>query len=68
METQHVLNYGDNWSGHRFYSFRHNGHLVFAADNFHSEYHAKREALWHLQKIGVDVKMEDIKLEWDGCL
>lgn len=68
MESQHVLKYGSSWGGATFYSFSRNGKLIFGHSNFHSEAHAIREVVWHLNREGIDVKPEDIKLEWDGTL
>lgn len=60
METEYVLNVGGCWSGRPHYSFAHEGKLLFQGQNYHSELHAKREAVEYLSNLGIQVEVEDI--------
>jgi hypothetical protein len=55
-------------SGHLFngeptYAFRHDDHWYFTHRTFHSELHAKREAVEWLATRDINVEVEDIGVE-----
>lgn len=65
-EKKYRVMYGDNFNGHRNYSFEYEGKQLFSHANFHSADHAKREALEHLSARGIEVSVDEIGLDWDG--
>lgn len=67
-EKKYRVMYGDSWSGKRTYWFEHGGKILFSSESFHSADHAKQEALEHLSALGIEVTIEEIGLDWDGCL
>lgn len=68
MKTEYVLNVGGCWSGRPHYSFAHEGKLLFQGQNYHSELHAKREAVEYLSNLGIQVEVEDIIARDNGTL
>lgn len=68
MTAKHVVLKGGCWTGRDQYSFTHEGRLFFSGQNFHSEEHAKREAVQYLSCIGIEVEVEDIVVHSDGTL
>lgn len=67
-EKKYRVMYGDSWSGQRRYWFEHEGKILFTSEEFHSELHAKQEALEYLSALGIEVTIEEIGLDWDGSL
>lgn len=66
--VKHTVMYGDSWSGARTYWFEFEGKILFTSEEFHSAEHAKREAVEHLAARGIHVTIDEIGLDWDGCM
>lgn len=60
MSAEYVLHKGSSFSGEATYAFVHNDRLFFKHQTFHSELHAKREAVEWLATVGINVETDDI--------
>lgn len=68
MTEKYVLFKGNSFNGEPTYAFMHDDRVYFTHRPFHSELHAKREAVEWLAVHGVNVEVEDIGVTWDGAL
>lgn len=65
-DKKYMLDKGATWGGEPTYAFMHDDHLYFVHKPFHSELHAKREAVEWLATRGIHVEVEDIGVGGSG--